>query len=1369
MSYSQIRDQCPQSVEVACHNSVENSTISGPTEDVELFVKNLQDKGIFTRLVNVSNIAYHSRYIKPAAPLLLKYLQEVIPEPLPRSSKWISTSIPEDQWNTDLAKTSSAEYHTNNLLSPVLFEEGSKHIPKEALVIEIAPHGLLQTILRRSLAANVRNIPLTHKASKNGLSFLLAALGKLYLSGLDLDISVLYPKIEYPVGRGTKSLGSLVHWEHSERWRSSSEDKFTYLASVRNLDISLKDEEYRELVGHRLQNIVVIPTSAYLAIIHEILNRLKTVKADEVIFENLKFKNVVRVPNIGSVSLYIMVQKVTGYFEITLGNDFIGSGRVRTPQAEKLFIDTTKIEITENCVELTENDVYSEFYHRNHKYEGVYKCIKTLHLAKEVIRILYSVLGSVGVIKWNKWYNFIEAMIQQCLFQKGERNQNTMVVSLIQRIAVSLLDLPVEPNDLQVTYDYATGVVSSPGIQICGITVKPIESLGEESRSVSYNTMELRRLLKEKFHCIESGINLGLQTAVENFNRKPINNVIIVEIQTANKLLENNIKNVINKNPHLSLDLSVVQDPTDILTSQAQPIYVIINNVPDKDCINLVASSHVFLLAHTDSDALANSEITQVAEFFVGGISYSLLRKSANSTPLIVSIETDALTSTDLLRENLLWVTQLKSAVASAKEQRVYLVSTVIPVEGIHNFLRNASILAGMQNVRFVFILDKGFPKFNEKESVYKNIFKNDLTLTVIKDGCIGTYITTPFEFQNDTSNAFQTSRNIIDDARIDYLGINVKDETLTLTSERSLQLGNIDYSGITNWGERIMGLASLDLESCKLVPDPVLWWNIPGRCSLEDGATMPYAHVLAYYALIVVAKTKPEATVLVHGGCSAYGLATIVVARKLGCTVFTTVTSEKQKALLTKQFKFLSNHNVFNACNTSFEPQILIATGGVGADVVLNCLSGIMLNATLRCIAEFGNIVQVGKLDVEENTEIGMGIFLRNVSLTTVAPEDICNAPLDVKQEIQKLVSEGLKSVTVRPLYRTIFDCQNVKSILSTLKQPEHIGKAIIRLSNNVSLSQLNINRTSQFICDSKTLYLIYGGTEEMWVDVVEWLIFRGARKLAISSESKLRQLHVNRRLSLYQTYYDLEILFTPTKAHTRNGAFELLSEICSLGPLGAVFVLPNGNCHSENSEIKAVQYLDSALKTTAPKALFINFIDNAAGICHLRADAGFPTHNVQWEKCLEFSDVLYALDNILKFELKDTLIKDKQSKENTFESVQSLYKKLNLLLPSSISNLTEETKNALIIPNFISLPSLCAQTVREIPPVFIIPGMFNTSRVKDLASKLLYPAFCANFPKRMLALETIAALLANVSQNICQQSSLNDITMFYYLKEFK
>lgn len=54
-----------------------------------------------------------------------------------RSPRWITTSISEDRWNTDLAKYCSADYHVNNLTSPVYFYEALQKVPPGAVMIEV--------------------------------------------------------------------------------------------------------------------------------------------------------------------------------------------------------------------------------------------------------------------------------------------------------------------------------------------------------------------------------------------------------------------------------------------------------------------------------------------------------------------------------------------------------------------------------------------------------------------------------------------------------------------------------------------------------------------------------------------------------------------------------------------------------------------------------------------------------------------------------------------------------------------------------------------------------------------------------------------------------------------------------------------------------------------------------------------------------------------------------------------------------------------------------------------------------------------------------------------------------------------------------
>lgn len=177
INHKDVRKMLPHDIDIACHNSIDSTTISGPADSVRAFVQELTEKNIFAREVACSGIPLHSRYIAEMGTHLLTKLNEVIPTPRKRSSKWLSSSYPEDQWGNAESQYSSGQYHTKNLLSPVLFEEVLDMLPKNALTIEIAPHALLKSILKRSLKEGI-HLGLTQRDNKDGSLFLMDAFGK---------------------------------------------------------------------------------------------------------------------------------------------------------------------------------------------------------------------------------------------------------------------------------------------------------------------------------------------------------------------------------------------------------------------------------------------------------------------------------------------------------------------------------------------------------------------------------------------------------------------------------------------------------------------------------------------------------------------------------------------------------------------------------------------------------------------------------------------------------------------------------------------------------------------------------------------------------------------------------------------------------------------------------------------------------------------------------------------------------------------------------------------------------------------------------------------------------------------------------------
>merc|ERR1719445_384802 len=203
LTWEEAKRRCPEGVVAACHNSEDTQTISGPAEAVTKFVAELTAEDVFAKEVKSAGVAFHSPFMALIAPSLKAALQKVIQEKRPRTSRWVSSSIPMKNWDSDLAKFSSPEYHVNNLVSPVLFQEALEHVPSNAITIEVAPHCLLQAVLKRSLNPNCSFIGLMKRDVENSLMFLFSSIGKYYTAGGNLNsLGLLAPDSEdhYLVG-----------------------------------------------------------------------------------------------------------------------------------------------------------------------------------------------------------------------------------------------------------------------------------------------------------------------------------------------------------------------------------------------------------------------------------------------------------------------------------------------------------------------------------------------------------------------------------------------------------------------------------------------------------------------------------------------------------------------------------------------------------------------------------------------------------------------------------------------------------------------------------------------------------------------------------------------------------------------------------------------------------------------------------------------------------------------------------------------------------------------------------------------------------------------------------------------------------------
>ncbi|XP_077526205.1 fatty acid synthase-like [Haemaphysalis longicornis] len=408
LTWEEAAKRCPKNVFPACHNAEDSVTVSGIAEDVAKFMNELKADNVFAREVDSLNVAFHSPHMLCIGPALRDALQKVAPNSKPRTKRWISTSVPESRWHEPIAQSCSPEYYANNLISPVRFREGLQHVPKDAILVEIAPHCLLQAILRRAMGSTATCLGAMKRHADNP-AFFLNTIGTLHTLGVKLDLTPLYPAVPWPVPRGTPSIAHLVSWDHTESWPVVEWNDFNTSAKVSEeiVEVDLEaNEEDAYLSGHQVDGRVVFPAAGYMMLAWKSLAKRSGKPFDQVpvIFEDVAIHRATMLPESGPVRFLVNIMRASGEFEVCQSGSLVASGRIRlAEECEKLHDvkpPCAAADVT-SSYELNTDDIYKELRLRGYGYYGPFQGIQSADINHRV-----------GQLKWeDSWLNFIDAML----------------------------------------------------------------------------------------------------------------------------------------------------------------------------------------------------------------------------------------------------------------------------------------------------------------------------------------------------------------------------------------------------------------------------------------------------------------------------------------------------------------------------------------------------------------------------------------------------------------------------------------------------------------------------------------------------------------------------------------------------------------------------------------------------------------------------------------------------------------------------------------------------------------------------------------------------------------------------------------------
>jgi putative PIG3 family NAD(P)H quinone oxidoreductase len=215
----------------------------------------------------------------------------------------------------------------------------------------------------------------------------------------------------------------------------------------------------------------------------------------------------------------------------------------------------------------------------------------------------------------------------------------------------------------------------------------------------------------------------------------------------------------------------------------------------------------------------------------------------------------------------------------------------------------------------------------------------------------------------------------------------------------------------------------------------------VPGGIDVVDAAALPEVACTVWSNLVRLAHLGMGETLLVHGGASGIGTFAIQLGTALGATVAATARSSKHERL-----RELGATHLIDYTKEDFGEEIRRATGGRGADVILDIIGGGYLDRNVAALATGGRLVVIG-MQGGRRAELDLGALLaKRASISATA---LRSRPVEEKTEIVHGVREEvwplIESGAIRPIVDRRIPMSAAADAHRVVESGDHIGKVLL------------------------------------------------------------------------------------------------------------------------------------------------------------------------------------------------------------------------------------------------------------------------------------------------------------------------------------
>jgi putative PIG3 family NAD(P)H quinone oxidoreductase len=252
---------------------------------------------------------------------------------------------------------------------------------------------------------------------------------------------------------------------------------------------------------------------------------------------------------------------------------------------------------------------------------------------------------------------------------------------------------------------------------------------------------------------------------------------------------------------------------------------------------------------------------------------------------------------------------------------------------------------------------------------------------------------------------------------------------------------------GVGGWrvGERAMALLAGGGYAELAAMDAGSAMKVPAALSDEEAAAFPEVFLTAFLNIFMLAGANAGESVLVHGGSSGVGTASILLCKEAGVRSIVTAGND---AKCEQCLKFGADVAI-NYNSGPFPAAVRSATNGRGADVILDSIGAAYLGLNLEALAHSGRLVLIGLMK-GARTEIDLSAVLRRH--LKVMGSTLRTRPEKEKTQIVAALlarfGAALEAGRLRPpIYKTV-PMANVAEAHRMMAASEHFGKIVLRVS---------------------------------------------------------------------------------------------------------------------------------------------------------------------------------------------------------------------------------------------------------------------------------------------------------------------------------